>query len=223
MGIVYWHQSVLQVTLLLQIICFYQCAVCSRSRYVIPFLILTVINPYIEWTGYVANFGFVIAELLLHWRINWRGYIKQVALICFLTILSFILFSAHYLLRVTPDSFFGALYSRFSARNYSVNTPIISIIAGYLESFAYLWVLLVIALIICFCCKRSLEINNGILILILAFPILENFVMKQHALVYTYDRMKAAWLIIFLTCEVIRNIDTYLIYLKKVDLSSCLD
>ena len=42
---------------------------------------------------------------------------------------------------------------------------------------------------------------KGILILVLAFPILENSIMKEHAVSYTYDRMKFIFLLAFLICE----------------------
>lgn len=42
--------------------------------------------------------------------------------------------------------------------------------------------------------------------MVLAFPILENIIMKQHALEYTYDRMKASFLLSFLICEMIHQL-----------------
>ena len=53
---------------------------------------------------------------------------------------------------------------------------------------------------------KKIEIREGILCLIISFPILENLLMKQHAVQYTYDRMKVAWIVIFIVCELIRNI-----------------
>ena len=48
--------------------------------------------------------------------------------------------------------------------------------------------------------------TSGILCLVLAFPAVENIIMKQHAVEYTYDRMKAAWIVVFIACELIRNL-----------------
>ena len=44
------------------------------------------------------------------------------------------------------------------------------------------------------------------LFFVMAFPILENVIMKEHALTYTYDRMKAGFVLILLICEVVKNI-----------------
>lgn len=40
----------------------------------------------------------------------------------------------------------------------------------------------------------------------MVFPVLENLIMKQHAASYSYDRMKAAWILVFVICELIRNL-----------------
>ncbi len=45
--------------------------------------------------------------------------------------------------------------------------------------------------------------------LVLFFPLIENFIMKQHALVYSFDRMKGLFLLTYLVCEVARNILDY--------------
>ena len=54
--------------------------------------------------------------------------------------------------------------------------------------------------------NKKLEISNGFLILVTAFPVLENVIMKQHAWAYTYDRMKASFVLIFIICETLRNL-----------------
>ena len=83
------------------------------------------------------------------------------------------------------------------------------ITGGYFKSFLYLWILLLILLIWCFFLKGCLNLTNGILFLVRAFPVLENVIMKQHALAYTYDRMKAVFVLVLLICEVARNILEY--------------
>ena len=62
-GIVYWHQSLFQMTFLLQVILFlYKDNKASK----IGFYILCLINPYVEWTGFISNIGFAIAILFIN-------------------------------------------------------------------------------------------------------------------------------------------------------------
>ena len=162
MGIVYWHQSLMQVTLLLQTIMFYKYITDDSriSRYL--FYILAVVNPYIEWTGYVANVGFALAELIRYWEVDRkRGFLKAIVL-GMLTILSFGLFSAHYLLRVDASAFFDVLKSRFMARNVTTTTALTSVFGSYYKSFMYLWVLLLFLLIYCFVKNGKLELKQGL-------------------------------------------------------------
>lgn len=44
------------------------------------------------------------------------------------------------------------------------------------------------------------------IILILAIPLMENVIMKQHAWEYSYDRMKGIWLLSFLCCELVKQL-----------------
>lgn len=206
MGMVYWHQSVLQVTLLLQIIAFYKYAVLGEKAYRWLFYVLAVFNPYTEWTGYVANVGFAFAELILYWKESKKKAFGRAMILAALTILAFGLFSAHYLLRTDAATYFMALKNRFMARNVTTDVAILSVIKGYLDSFLYIW-LLALALAIWVCVQnKKIEVHEGVLFLVMAFPVLENIIMKEHAISYTYDRMKAAWVLVLLLCELIRNL-----------------
>lgn len=206
MGIVYWHQSILQVTLLLQIIVYYQFAYKGSVKSKCLFYILALINPYIEWTGYIANMGFAVAEITINYKNGWSIALKKAGLLGLITIVSFVIFSAQYLLRVDFWTFVYALKNRFMSRNITTTVLLTDLFGSYFKSFLYLWLFLIVVLIWCFVQDKKLEIDYGIIILLLAFPIVENIIMKQHALVYTYDRMKASFVLIFIICEICRNI-----------------
>ena len=210
MGIVYWNQSIMQVTLLLQIYSYYEYAIKNEKRARWIFYFTSFINPYIEWTGYVANVGFAIAELIVNYKESKRRGLKKVLLLGMITLLSFGVFCCHYLMRTDTTVFFMALKNRFMARNITTSVLLTDVIGGYLKSFLYLWVVLLVLTIWTFIKKGSVEIKNGILLLVTAFPIVENIIMKQHALVYTYDRMKASIVLIIILCEIVRNLlDSY--------------
>ena len=138
----------MQVTLLLQIICYYRYVTKGslKSRHL--FYVLSLINPYIEWTGYVANVGFAITELIINWKIDRKKAVGKGVILGLITTVSFGLFCIHYLMRVDGITFFKALQSRFIARNVTTEVPLTDVIGGYLKSFLYSWVLLGI-LVIC--------------------------------------------------------------------------
>ena len=205
--LVYWHQSLMQVLLLLQMISYLLYRSKGSKAWRGIFYAFCVINPYVEWTGYVANVGFGLAELS-----NTQDYgqkserIKRLFLVAVLTMAAALLFVCHYLLRVNPNALLLALKARFMERNVTSSALLTDVFSGYLNSFLYLWVVLIVLLTWCFIRKHSLEIHNGWFILLLAFPILENVVMKEHAISYPYDRMKAIFLLIYLICEIAGNI-----------------
>ena len=206
MGIVYWHHSIFQVTFLIQLYT-YLLAKQNNSKiakYVFYGMIL--INPYIEWTGYVANVGFAIVEIITYWKQNRKKAFKKVILIIFLTICSFILFCFHYLLVINAGDLFSNLKDRFMARNITNKVSILSLFKGYLSSFKYLYVILTILIIWNFVKNKRLNLKNKCIIFLCFFPIIENFIMKQHAILYSYDRMKLIFPISLLICELIQNI-----------------
>ncbi len=206
MGIVYWHQSLLQVMLILQTIMYYKYIneKSNFSKYL--FYGLSIINPYIEWTGYIANIGFAIAEFIRYWNIDKRKGLKNVFCLAILTMLSFELFSIHYLTRVDSITFLTALKNRFLSRSAGAAIELATLFGSYFKSFLYVWVILIISLIFCFIKNKQLELKHGLIFLVLSFPILENIIMKGHAFAYSYDRMKAILLLVLLICEITRNI-----------------
>lgn len=201
MGIVYWAQSLMQVTLLIQISAYYIWKLEQSKKAKIVFFALTLVNPYIEWTGYVANIGFALAELAYNRKNDIIIALKNAILIGFLTIASFTLFTLHYLSVIAASDFFLALKNRFFARNITSTVLLTDIFAGYLRSFLLLWLLLFILTVWNIIKKGSVEFNHKILMFIMTFPILENIIMKEHALSYSYDRMKLIYLLSFLICE----------------------
>lgn len=163
MGIVYWHQSILQVTLLLQIIAYYQYAVLKNNRYQALFYILAFLNPYTEWTGYLANVGFAIAEIVINWKSNWKKGFSRAFILGLITVASLFVFCAHYLLRTDAKAFFLASKERFLVRNIATNIPMLRLIKGYLASFRYAWVLLLVLAIWNVIKKRKIEMRGGIM------------------------------------------------------------
>ncbi len=206
MGIVYWHQSIMQVTLLAQVMAFYNLKETNSKTARIAFYILALINPYIEWTGYVANVGFAFAEIIIAYKRNIKRGVINAIILGLITVSSFGLFTIHYLLRVDAKIFMATLKSRFMARNIANSAHLIDLFSGYLKSFLYIWVLMIVLIIWNIAQKQSIELKKGILMFLLLFFLIENILMKEHAISYTYDRMKAGFLLSLLVCELSRQL-----------------
>lgn len=217
MGIVYWAQSVFQVSFLIQLLAFYSYKYENSNFAKKIFYVFCFLNPYIEWTGYVANVGFAFAELIFVVKSEQRkNAIISVLIIASLTCLSFAFYCLHYLLNVDAKLFFETVKQRFLARNISTSVPISSLLTGYFTSFKYLWIILFGFVCVILAKTEKIYINHRILIFVIAFPLLENILMKEHSISYTYDRMKLAFLISFLSCVLLENIFSQkLIPLKK--------
>lgn len=206
MGVVYWSQSVFQVSFILQLFAYYlfRFENCEKAR--IPFYVLCVLNPYIEWSGFVANGGFALAEFCMFFRTEKRSAFAQFFKIGFLTIFSFVIFCFHYLLNVSPKLFFATVKSRFFARNILTSVPILNLIGGYFYSFLWIWVLFFGLSIFLIAKNKKIIFEKRILLFLTLFPSFENLIMKQHAVSYTYDRMKLAFFISFCFCILVLSI-----------------
>ncbi len=201
MGIVYWHQSIMQVTLLVQVIAWYCMKETDSSGGKAVFYLMTFLNPYIEWTGYVANVGFALAECITTWKTNREQALKRAVCIGAVSAASFGLFVLHYLTRVDADILFEALSARFMARNVLTPVAMTDIFSGYFSSFLYLWVLIAITAGWNILRDKKIELQPTVLLFILLFPVVENMIMKEHAYSYTYDRMKLIFALSLLICE----------------------
>lgn len=206
-GIVYWHQSLFQMLFLLQVILF----LCKDNKIaMIGFFILCLINPYVEWTGYISNIGFVIAMFVekSHFvrkqkiKLKTDVFLSSITIII-LTILSLCMFSIHYLLVVSGKQFLNALLERFTARSLTKSGPG-ALLITYWQSYGFLLLFLAILLVIVLSMKNTREeffLNikrNKIIWIIVSFPLLENIILMQHASAYSFDRLKGIFILILL-------------------------
>jgi len=207
MGIVYWHQSLMQLTLLIQFAAYYKMKEGQSKLAGIIFYTMALINPYIEWTGYVANVGFALAEMISGYKNNFRVSCRRILTLAFLTVCSFGIFSWHYLLRVDAQVFFDALKSRFMARNITTSVEYTALFGSYLKSFLFWWIFLFVLVIWILIKRKSLAGRNLFWLFVFLFPAAENILMKQHAISYTYDKMKLVFFFSLLACELVVQLD----------------
>lgn len=189
-GIVYWSQSLYQLILILQLTVLFGA---RTHKNFIVLMVLCVIGAYTEWTGYMANCGIMLVLFLMN-----KGKAKfiKAAGVAVSTLLAFVLFCVHFLSVVELDAFKSALKIRFMARNVATNTPLWKLGEGYVVSFG----LLLCAVLFCLIYVLSITETRyrffqnlkscKWLFLVSVFALFENVIMKQHAVVYSFDRIK---------------------------------
>ena len=211
MGHAYWHQSVMQVTFPAQMLAFllWNRRKSLRAKY--AFFALTLFNPIIEWTGYVANIGFAILEYVLTRKTSVNK--SCIVWVLGLTAAAFCLFSLHFLMAVSLHDYISVLYKRFQYRSFSSDNAAFGIyepdvFSGYIRSFRAWWCLVTVLLLWTIIQNGKVEFRHKHALFILAFISIENLLMSEHATRYSYDRMKMIYLLSFLSCELFDQILT---------------
>jgi len=204
-GFVYWVQSVMQLLLAVQFLLFMNF---ENKKAKIVFFVMCLIMPYVEWTGYVSNVAFAIIlfikDIVHNKKITKESFIEPVIIGC-LTILSFFMFSMHFLLNLELEEYILALKNRFLARNWSASrVRITDLLKGYFISYKYIIILLFVLLLIMLSLKKyrkklwELVKEYKYELIFFAFILFENFIMLEHAVSYTFDRLKFTYILITL-------------------------
>ncbi len=202
-GVIYWIHSLFQLLLALQFIFYLNY---KNKKCKVAFYIMCLIMPYAEWTGYISNVGFALIlfleDIIKNKKLRLKSFVAPIG-IGILTIASFALFSLHFLLNVDMETYINALKARFFARNTaSTNAHISLLLKGYYMSYGYM-ILLCLALVIAILSikeyrKHLFELikEYKYVIIFFTFIMLENIVMLQHAIEYTFDRLKFVYILI---------------------------
>lgn len=204
-GVVYWVQSIFQMLIIIHFLLFLNY---EKPKYKLPFFIMCLIMPYVEWTGYISNFAFALIIFLKNIeknkKINTTTF-EIPGLIFVLTVLSFIIFSIHYLLNINLGEYIIALTTRFSDRNItSIQATIVDLLAGYFVSYRYILILLGILLLIVLTLKKyrttflNLIKEQKYPLIFFCVIMLENMILLQHAVEYTFDRLKLIYIILMI-------------------------
>lgn len=210
MGIVYWHQSIMQIALLVQLIAFIDIYKFKKGKCsAILFLVMCFINPYIEWTGYVANVGYALAFLAIN-RKDIKIGIKKAIGMAGITFLSFMAFTVHYCSTIDFKEYVYALGKRFLSRSITERYSYLQLLTGYLDSFFLVLCLVGILFIVTTLMykgfswiKLSTFWSNKIIFAVTLFFVAENVLMKEHSVLYTYDRMKLIFILLLVICDFI--------------------
>lgn len=192
-GIVYWGHSLFQLTFLIQVFLFIHI---NKTFSKNLFFIFAFINPLIEWTGYVSNFGFMIVFYMQN-----KNY-KNILLLILTSTLSFLIFILHISSNIDLSALLNHLKTRLTTRKTPANEIFLNIFLlfkGYFVSYRFL-IIFILSLIIV-CKKYGYFLGNEIkkfkyLLIIFSIPIFENFILSNHAIIYTFDRLKVCFLLI---------------------------
>jgi hypothetical protein len=215
-GIVYWHQSLYQLLFIFQLYLFFNL---KNKRRLLTFFLLCLIGPYVEWTGYISNIGFAIAFLFSgNKKFNKSASLKFLT-VGILTVSSLVLHLMHFLSVMPWNVFFVSVYNRFICRSLGAGESVFICFAKLMKSFFISYGVMIsiitIALIYILSIKvlrldllRTLK-KYRVLGFILCFVMLENLLLRQHATVYSFDRIKAVLLLIFITLCIFSVLKNY--------------
>lgn len=194
-GIIYWHHSPWNLVWICQILCFQTFVVNEKPSFKLKgiYFLLCFISPLLEWTGFLGNIILAILPFLLVELRKKQLYSKVVLAI---TVLCIGVYLFHFESVVGFDETLTALKYRFEARNAGRGTKefyslIQDLFRDYTQSFGLVIWLAIGSLIIL---RKKLLSQSGlhlkIALIASSFVVLENFLMVQHAVVYTFDRLK---------------------------------
>ncbi|TKH46155.1 hypothetical protein C1I60_03235 [Paenibacillus terrae] len=222
-GVIYWSQSLFQVFWISQLIVFNYLLKLKNGNNVYMYLLfffLSFCAPATEWTGYLSNFIFLICLFFL--GIKSKNNLTLLSIIISSTLLAVASFLIPFWIAIGPKALINTLESRFFARNIANSIGWRYLFEGYWESFGPY--LILTGLIVLFCLlNRNIRpdfISNfkklKIWFFLFLFPIFENVIMKQHAIIYSFDRLKLVLLIILIILVGVASAKS--IYIKKMSI-----
>lgn len=211
-GVVYWAQSLFQLGFLVQLWCFILRENHRAAR--AGFWLLCLVLPYVEWTGYFVNVGFVLAHTVRCMQKAEKGkrlravfskhnmLFTLFAALC--TLGSLALFCAHYLMVVDAEALFASLQTRFLMRSaILIRTATLGLLLQkYWRGFGALLVLAGALCLLAVClpnARRALWLlvkQHAWLLVAMTFPLIENMLLRSHATSYTYDTIKLIFILI---------------------------
>ncbi|WP_196233361.1 hypothetical protein [Paenibacillus polymyxa] len=222
-GVIYWSQSLFQVFWISQLIVFYYLLKLKRGNNVYMYLLfffLSFCALPTEWTGYLSNFVFLISLFFLGFKSE--NNLKLGFIIISSTLLAVASFLIPFWIAIGPKELINTLESRFFARNIANSIDWRYLFEGYWESFGPYLVLTGLIVLFCLLNKniRPIFICNfkklKLWFSLFLFPVFKSMIMKQHAIIYSFDRLKLALLIMLIILVGVASVKS--IYIKKMNI-----
>ncbi|WP_431276293.1 hypothetical protein ACQ858_08570 [Variovorax ureilyticus] len=192
-GPVYWAQQLAQLFLLGQLAVLVELKHREPPKPVALLALLGVISflaAYTEWTGFVANgligLAFVVRD---------RAGSRRVGLVMLAAnALAIGAITVHLASAIGWQETLSALSKRFFARSAMADRGLLELLGQYWESFGLLLVLSALAGAVVMAHARRHSkpaVTFAVFALLVSLaPLVENFIMLQHAWQFSYDRLK---------------------------------
>lgn len=214
-GAVYWGQSLYQLFFALQLNVYVELREKRTWPRFIAFLALAFLVCCVEWTGYLSNVGFFLAygmDIFLAARRGgrvaeagqkrpagrlapYRPEILSMAGLAVVSVGALGAFCFHFILNLTVQDFVAMMQKRMAARTGQAGHDLPILLQRYWSSFHYF--LIVLAVLAAVALGLYLARRKGwpgpplgALLFLTCLPVLENLILLNHAIDYSYDRMK---------------------------------
>jgi len=203
-GSVYWPHSLAQLMLIFGAWMAFRVFQGCRDFLTISMMIIACfLYPALEWTGFIFGLG-VSGALLVDWSnrrhssatgtsVNF-GALAPALWALFATVLAGVALIVHFSIAIGWTDLLLALTSRVGARSFRIGAAL-GLLPGYATSFGALVPIAVFAGLHLQQSKMfPLRQNRAayLLLFIVSFPMLENFLLMQHAYQFSFDRLKLA-------------------------------
>nr|WP_310616555.1 hypothetical protein [Pantoea cypripedii] len=183
-GLVYWPQSLSQLIFSFIFLLFSVRKTINNRAFDILFLLSLTAFSMTEWTGYVFS-GLMFAYAIIARFDGW----KRISLVCVLApAIAIIIFAIQIESVITLSEFLRTSLERFGVRG-AAKADFSLLLKGYWTSFG-LYLIFIIPFFF------LLRIKKYRFILIVCFlPMIENIILANHAIAFTFDRWKLAFLL----------------------------
>ncbi|EOW9428948.1 hypothetical protein ACRFW0_002972 [Vibrio cholerae] len=213
-GINFWVHSIFQLVLSAGIYSFYNYV--NHNKNFILLLFICYVGPQIEWTGYIFNIG-VFVFLLIFKKNDYRKLL-YIAITTFAAGTTQVI---HFSSVLGLNEYMQNLFYRFTSRNIT-KSSFLDLYNGYKDSYGYfLLTTLFIGTIVLSKKKTPSAILATVGICI--FVNLENIIMLQHAVQFSFDRLKLSYflsMLILLTfingSRIVKHVFTLLVLISAV-------
>ncbi|KIM06104.1 MAG: hypothetical protein KN64_01000 [Sulfurovum sp. AS07-7] len=200
-GLGYWAQSISQLLIILQLfilVSIYEDGFTHKKLILLG--LVSIAFCYTEWTGFSTTGLISLYFLYLFITSKSKDYLKIFIILLSSIIVGGLLIVAHYGFVIGFENLFNALYARFSARSTD-KIDYMFLFVGYINSYGLYLFILPILYSILLKNKADSGINYKsfhLLILFSLFLLVENIIMMQHAVQFSFDRLKFGVLLVVL-------------------------
>ena len=232
-GIAYWHHALFQLLFVAQSLLFFRFNSRSRKFLFFAICVVAPYVEWTGFFSNMAfclAFALMKDGAFSRNEDHRASAIRKCSIVTALTVISFGLFCTHFLSVVSWDVFSKALMSRFAARNISVvswdasskalmcslaaenisgGPSFFCLLKCYVTSYGLLLMAIGVGIGLVVLQKDLRTASWKIIsarkkaVLVFSVPLLENLVLKEHAISYSFDRMKAVFFLLFLVLVII--------------------